>query len=192
MDQTIFSFQCGSQTTYGDLKKCQKISCCIMCDKEDLDVNNFLNRPENRFILKEKELELEIENLRLLNQKLFTIKQDPRFYVEKSFDRIFNELELRKEEVKKSFDTQINEYYDNIRKNLEYKQQSIINDINENLIEKIGFVDIVKQESYVDEDEENIKIVETQLNKIGNETNKLKRKLSNIVYSENLKLFFYE
>ena len=100
-----------------------------MCDEEDLDLDDLLNRPGNRYRLKEKEVELEIEALRNLNEKLLSMKQDPHFHVEKSFERIFNQLELRRVEVKQTFETQINEYYDQLRKNLEYVDQKIFSEL---------------------------------------------------------------
>ena len=66
-----------------------------MCDEEYLDVESVLNLPANRFRLKEKQTEQEIENLKILSDKLNTLKQDSHFYFEKSFERIFNDLDLR-------------------------------------------------------------------------------------------------
>ena len=45
-------------------------------------------------------------------------KQDPRFNVEKSFERVYNELDLKREKLKK----QIDDYYSKLRNNIEDKK----------------------------------------------------------------------
>ena len=72
---------CGFETTYGSLQNGGNIMRCIICGDEDLNIEEILNRPRNRLRLKEKELGLEMESLRNLNEKSSTIKQDPSFYV---------------------------------------------------------------------------------------------------------------
>ncbi|CAF0778945.1 unnamed protein product [Brachionus calyciflorus] len=188
MDKVIISLPCGFDTTYGNLKKCLKIHRCIVCDEEDVNIDNLLSRPINLYKLKEKELESEIENFRNLNDKLVSMKHDPNFHVEKSFERILNQLELRRAEVKKCFEAQINKYYDTLRKNVEDKKQSILNEILKNN----QFVK-VKRESFVEDAvdlEEKIKIIETKLNEIDNENKMLKKQLANFIYGDSLNLFY--
>ena len=107
-----------------------------MCDEEDLDLDDLLNRPGNRYRLKEKELESKIENLRYLNHKYIAISQEPYFHAEKSFERILNELETRREEMRRNFDKQLNEYYDDLRQSVESKKQFVLNEIGQKLKEK--------------------------------------------------------
>ena len=66
MDQVKIFLPCGFKTTYGCLHGEKKIR-CMMCEDEDLIVENVLNLPANRLRLKEKEIELELKKLKRLN-----------------------------------------------------------------------------------------------------------------------------
>ena len=122
MDSVKIILPCGFQTTFGCLPSDEEVIRCMMCDEEDLNIQDVLERPVNRLRLKEKKLELKFQDLQNLSEKLTSIKRDPRFFVESSFEKILNELDLRREEIKQSVNTQIDEHYMKLRKNLEVKK----------------------------------------------------------------------
>ena len=117
MDEVIINLPCGFETTYGSLRTGEPVKRCLMCDEEDLVVEDILRKPRNRMRLKERELEIEIENLRKLNQKLSTVKQ--------SYEQIFNELDLRREEVKREFEKKLDNYYTKLRRDYEAEKSAI-------------------------------------------------------------------
>ena len=69
MNEMIVNLPCGFDTTYGELVKGEKKKKCMMCEEEDLDIQSVLNLPANRLRLKQKQIELEIENLKNLSGK---------------------------------------------------------------------------------------------------------------------------
>ena len=48
MDDTVISLPCGLDITYVNFKKRQKTTRCILCGKEDVNINDIVNRPGNR------------------------------------------------------------------------------------------------------------------------------------------------
>lgn len=67
----------------------------------------------------------------------------PWFLCQKSFERIFKELETIRVEVKKNFETKQNKFYDSLRKNL--KKKLTIREIDKNLIQKMNFYELNKK-----------------------------------------------
>ena len=84
-----------------------------------MNVDEILDRPQNRLRLKQKEIELANEKFRQFSKKLNNSKQDPKFYVEKSFERIYNDLDIRREELKIELEKIVDDYYMKLRNDLE-------------------------------------------------------------------------
>lgn len=193
MDETVINLPCGLEITYGNFKKRQKTSRCIMCDQEDLNVDEVLSRPGNRLKLKEKELEIETENLQNLCYKYFLIKQNPRVYFEKSFERNLNELNVRKEELKKEFEKQINDYCAQLQNNLEETKLSMINQIDEDLNHKEIDIVVIKQENTSSIEnafdlKQKLESIDSNLNEIAKNRNLIKKAISIVDFADKLKL----
>ena len=73
-----------------------------------------------------KELEIETENLKQIKSELNSIKHNPPIYVEQSFERVFSQLDLRREKLKNEFEKLIDDYYKKIRRDLLNKNENII------------------------------------------------------------------
>ena len=110
MENLLISLPCGFETTYGTLQNDEKNFRCMMCREEDLNVDDILNRPGNQLRIKQKEIEIEFENLKKMDIKISSIKKDPHFYVDKCFEQILNELDLRRETLKTEFEQKLNDY----------------------------------------------------------------------------------
>ena len=88
MDQVQITIPCDFETTYASLQTGSHIMRCMMCDEEHIYIRDVLNWSCNSLRLREKHLELKIHKLQEMYDKFSTIKQDPSFCVEKSFERI--------------------------------------------------------------------------------------------------------
>ena len=189
MDQVKITLPCGFETTYDTLQIGEKVIRCILCNSEDLIVEDILNRPENRLRLKQKQFELESENLKKLQSKLLTVKKDPRVYVEKSFETILNDLDVRREEVKKDFEKKVDKYYTSLRAELEDLKVSSINKLEQNLTQETESVDFLLKNLIIDDKSiENIQSNLDQLNEKIDQVNELIM-LADIGKSQ--QLFFY-
>ena len=78
MDDALITLPCGFVTTYGSLKNAEKVIRCMMCEDEDINVEEILNRPGNRLRVKEEEIKIEIENLKKMSNRISMLKKDPK------------------------------------------------------------------------------------------------------------------
>ena len=147
MDQVRIILPCGYETTYGSLQNVDNVIRCMICDDEDLNVKEILNRPRNRLRLKKKELQLTEEKFRLLSEQLDAAKQDPHFCVEKSFERIYNVLDIRREELKIEFEQKLDNYYMKLKSDLDAKKILTIEKLEQ--YQKTEMMDCCLDESLV-------------------------------------------
>ena len=94
---------------------------------------------------------MESENLKKLQSKLLTVKKDPRIYVEKSFETVLNDLDVRREEVKKEFEKKVDNHYTYLRKKLEDLKVSSINKLEQNLNQETESVDFLLKNLIIDD-----------------------------------------
>ncbi|CAF0883492.1 unnamed protein product [Brachionus calyciflorus] len=186
MDQLKINLPCGFETTYGCLKKIdEKKMKCTMCEKEHLIVESVLNLPANKLRLKEKQIELETVKLKNLEDEVSTIRKEPRLCVEKSFERVLNDLELRK----KDFEKMLNDHYNNLRKNLERQKELIIKNLGDSLNESTRKF----EKPVIDENAnvaEKISALETTLEDIVQNSDQMNKLIQSTKIGEYRKLIF--
>ncbi|CAF1048857.1 unnamed protein product [Brachionus calyciflorus] len=195
MDEVRLILPCGFENTYGSLRNGENVKRCMMCEDEDLIVQDILNKPRNRLRLKERELEIEIENMRKLNEKISSAKQNPSQYVEKSYERIFNQLELRKDEVKRELNKEIDDYYNKLRSNLEAEKLLSIRNLEQNSIEEISLLNFKIEKTDIDnanELRERLKLIESNLEKINKRCDELNEIIQNVDAGLKKQFVFFE
>ena len=129
-----------------------------------------------------------------MNDKLSTIKKDPRFCVEKSFERIFNDLDLRREELKKAFEKQIDDHFTKLRNKLEDKKLSAINYLDYNKSEEVDFCDLLKEKETNNMEnlcsKKKLDQTESMLKSIKEKSKEVKYKMFPYEYGEDFKLVY--
>ncbi|CAF0825547.1 unnamed protein product [Brachionus calyciflorus] len=192
MDQVKITLPCGFETTYRALNfGGEKVKKCIMCEQEDLIVDSVLNLPANRLRLKEKEIELELEKLKKLQNEISSVKQDPHFYFEKSYERILIELDIRKEVVKRKFEKKLDDYYTNLTKDLKAQKDTIIKNFEENLAKEAKSARTAFERPSIDSltnIEEKFSVLETYLKEISQKSDDLNKLIRLSKKGQNKKL----
>ena len=126
-----------------------------------------------------------------MGKQISSIKQDPEFYVEKSFERIFNELDLRKEILKKEFEHKLDEYYTEKRNDLVKLKEKIIQDLKSSLAEshkKLIVNSINPNVSSCTKVKEKLELIELELKKLLDKKKKVKKIIWKSEFGESLKL----
>lgn len=194
MDTVQIILPCGFEIDYGCLKNCDQVIRCMMCDEENLVIHEILNRPRNRLRLKEKYLELKTQTLHEMRNKLSNIKQDPRFYVEKSFERVFNELDLRREEFKKKIEKKIDDHYTRLRKKLEEKKSTALEKVNKEFkTQEVQIGDLSMEKSLVKNSQDlkdKINLIESDLKRITQKSQEISKLIDFAEIGEKQRMIF--
>ncbi|RNA22745.1 serine threonine kinase [Brachionus plicatilis] len=115
MDDLILHLPCGQKTLYKNLKNKPNIVECVECKSHDIIIEQVLNLPINRLKIKQIEYELELEKFSKLNESLDQIKKEPKFYLETNLTNVKNELNVRRDHLKKLID----DYYYQLNRKIE-------------------------------------------------------------------------
>ncbi|CAF0778927.1 unnamed protein product [Brachionus calyciflorus] len=175
MDQVKINLPCGFETTYGKLRNCEKVVRCMMCEEEDLNIDSVLKLPANQVRLKEKQIELELVKLEKLENEIQTIGKDPHFHVEKSYEQIFNQMDLRREKLKIEFEKKLDEYLQ-LRSEYEEKKKLNIKKLEQNLNQNYVKIDVLpKKHGNFSNIQEKIDTLETDLKRISQKTDYLSK-----------------
>ncbi|CAF0996197.1 unnamed protein product [Brachionus calyciflorus] len=94
---------------------------------------------------KQQEFENKITKLKSLNRKVLNIKRDAQFWVEKSFEKILSELDLKREEIKREFEAKLDAYYLSLRDELKTKMNKMTCALQKSLIEIPSDLDLDPQ-----------------------------------------------
>ena len=183
MNEVKIYLPCGFDTTFGSLNNGEKVIRCMMCKKEDLNVEEILNKPGNRLRLKEKQLELETEKLEMLKEINSLFEKNPKFYLEQGFEQTLNEINLIREQVKIEFENKLENYFANLRMDLGDKNQRTIE-----LIENCDHKQI--DMTLTDDSDEKLKQIEIQLNIILEQIRKILLEITKIIFGGNFKFSF--
>ncbi|CAF0878064.1 unnamed protein product [Brachionus calyciflorus] len=191
MDDVIISLPCGFDTTFKNLKNCENLIRCMMCGNEDLNIEDILSRPGNRLRLKEKKLEIENENFKKLRNELDLVKKDAQFYVRQSFERIFNDLDIRREIVKKDFENMLYDYYNELRNNILNQNNKIVKHLEKYFAEMKEFdnKEIIKKLATSEDCEEKENLIESELKIISEIKDDIKEIMFKTEFGKSLKLF---
>ncbi|CAF0762786.1 unnamed protein product [Brachionus calyciflorus] len=114
MDDVKIILPCGFSTLYKVFIEKSPDEDCFVCGLHKLNIQECLKMPFNELNLKQKELDIEINQLINSKFKLEEFKLDPDYYISLNLDKVKNELSLRREQLKLSITCQIDHYYDDL------------------------------------------------------------------------------
>ncbi|CAF1080092.1 unnamed protein product [Brachionus calyciflorus] len=126
MDNLEMFLPCGFLVSYKDLNNQTENFVCIICKDHILNKAECLNIKSNNLKIKEKKVEISCENLLNLSKQINLIIQDPTKAIKESFSSVKNQLDLKRETLKK----QIDDHYFKLLNYLENIENNVIIDKN--------------------------------------------------------------
>ncbi|CAF0866603.1 unnamed protein product [Brachionus calyciflorus] len=135
MDDLKIYLPCAFKTTYKQLIESDKSSKCSICHSHKININECLEIPRNKLNIKQRQIELELENFEQMRSGIEQVKEKNVEFINSDFDRLKNEIDLMREKLKKSID----DYYFKILDELEAKRRNKIKENEEDLKEIESF-----------------------------------------------------
>ncbi|CAF0866584.1 unnamed protein product [Brachionus calyciflorus] len=129
-DLEIF-LPCGFTCKYQDLIKSKSRSLCMVCKTHYLYVDECLNMPRNKLILKQSEFDAKYEKLNQVLTDVDKTKIKTEMTINNDFDLMKNEIDIRREELK----IQIDNYYFTLLNDLEAKRNLALDEMNKKISE---------------------------------------------------------
>ncbi|CAF0989925.1 unnamed protein product [Brachionus calyciflorus] len=177
MDALELHLPCGFVTTYKTLTDQADNFYCLICKNHLINKNECLNLNFNRLVIKQKQADLGFESFKDLNKKIKQMIDDPKKSVEQSFNSIKNELDLRRELLKK----QIDEHYFKLLDELKNLENNVDFNKQRNIFE--SEISSCKIEANTELNEK-IQSIDTYLKNLDEQVNKLKESVSDLTIGE--------
>ncbi|RNA14834.1 ubiquitin carboxyl-terminal hydrolase 7 isoform X1 [Brachionus plicatilis] len=114
MNDLSIILPCGFSVKYKDFFfKINKFQ-CPACKTHEITRQECLNIARNKLVVIEKSLELQTNNYDKLMKKLEKYKNDPRYYIDESYDSLKREVDVRREEIKLMLNKKIDDFHDEL------------------------------------------------------------------------------
>ncbi|CAF1067301.1 unnamed protein product [Brachionus calyciflorus] len=167
---------CGFMTFYHNIKDQPDTFKCLICDDHEINKDECLNIKRNKIIILKKKIELQIEKFNYKNQNLSIMSMNPSHYIEKSFEVITNELDLRREKLKQEIDDYFFKLFNQIKqekeahiklctdKSVEKSHINLDKDQIDNLLKQSISIDVLN--GILEEVEEKLSVLDEEISNL--------------------------
>ncbi|RNA14835.1 hypothetical protein BpHYR1_035793 [Brachionus plicatilis] len=146
MDDLSISLPCGFSAKYKDIfYNCDEFPCPV-CKTHALKSKECLTITKNRLVLIEKSFELKKNHYDHLLKEFEKYKNEPKIYLDESFDCFKRKVDHRREEIKVMLNEKIDEYHDGLLAKIETKKCAKLKELEEK-IKQIEALDLVNLSS---------------------------------------------
>ncbi|RNA39254.1 ubiquitin carboxyl-terminal hydrolase 7 isoform X1 [Brachionus plicatilis] len=122
MDGVNIILPCGFTAKYKDVFYRNGKFPCPVCKSHDMTSQECMKMDRNKLTLIEKTCELKKNHYEELMIKFEDYKNDPKFYIDESFDFLKREIDLRREEIKLMLNKQIDDYHDGLLEKIDIER----------------------------------------------------------------------
>lgn len=140
MNDLDFILPCGFTKKYSSFlfnENTYNVFLCPFCGSHFISSLECLEIDRNKLALKEKKLELKKQQFNDELKNVQKFKENRKFLVEENIQNLKNRVDLRREEIKLYIDKKIDDYYEELLKQIENEKDSYLTMINEDF-EKIS------------------------------------------------------
>lgn len=124
MDDLDIILPCGFSRKFKEIFNTRDKLKCRDCKSHDITQEDCLNIARNKLIINQRILELKLKKFADCVEKINYFKTDPKHYVDESYTKIKNIISLRREEIKLNFNQKIDEYFENLQKQVDCERES--------------------------------------------------------------------
>ncbi|RNA43947.1 hypothetical protein BpHYR1_014627 [Brachionus plicatilis] len=135
MNDLSIVLPCGFSVKFNDIIYKSGIFQCPACKKHDITRQECLNMTKNKMLINEINLNLKWKKYEELMKELEKFKDDPKYYIDESFDSLKREVDLRREEVKDMINKKIDDYYDGLLEKIDIERNLKFKDLEERILQ---------------------------------------------------------
>ncbi|CAF1104301.1 unnamed protein product [Brachionus calyciflorus] len=142
----LITLPCGYIVCYDHLKTLPNLVDCFMCKEHIIDLNHCLNMKKNRDKIEEVKRLVKLTNLKQKLDKINSVKNDPKYFLDECFSNLTNKIDLRREQIKLEFSKSVDKSFQNI-----YQQvKSLQEEYEKNLDKKLKDLEMSELEENLD------------------------------------------
>ncbi|RNA02189.1 ubiquitin carboxyl-terminal hydrolase 7-like, partial [Brachionus plicatilis] len=138
MEDLEITLPCGFVTKFKEINLMMDMDKfpCPVCKTHFVKTDQCMNMTRNKLVMNKAKMLMDQKSLFESIKNLKVFEDDPKFYIDESFDEIKNQIDLRREEIKLMFNEKVDIYYDDLLKTIDKQKELKLNKFNDKM-EKI-------------------------------------------------------
>ncbi|CAF0939766.1 unnamed protein product [Brachionus calyciflorus] len=189
MDDLIIILPCEYEAQFKYLKNEEQNEInCSVCKNHMIDVRECFEMTRNKFTIKQRELELEMNDFSIMRKDFITKKDELKLNIRKKSDDVINQIDCRREEVKLAMNKLIDDYYFDLLETIRIRTSNIESNLDQKLqeIEQYEILNIAKDSDITSK----IELLTNNLDQTQKLTESLKKLLTDPNQDDKIEFYF--